>query len=425
MKKNLLLSSLLTAGSLAMAQDTYTHQYFFSSGGQFMAPGNKVSVGYVKNDNVAYIDNVRGDFSNAVNVFHNESLNRYEGIAHIGRAGTADKLVRYDLDTYRAIDSTTSSGVTGIARNADKIVVIKGYESTGAKVDILSANFDSLTSFYDIKNDCKSVKIFGDYAYVSHSDSVGRISVINLKNNTLTRTLNLGKKAVGISNMVLTPGPSNWVTIYISGGPDSTYQFPQTLVFSKQGLDVLEVTNKNVFGIQRTSPAISLVKIDIASLVWTVSPGAINSGSFKWDLYAKYDTASNDYLVMRTNYAGPGSLIRMDGATSIDSFAVKPSATAFEIDYRPSTVTALFASNKSSVSFKAFPNPCREVLTVQTSAAHAGTAQIVALDGRIIASYETEVSSELRISTVDLEKGMYTLSLKGEKGVESFKFIKE
>lgn len=425
MKKNLLLSSLLALGSLAMAQETYTHQYFFSAGGQFMASGNKVAVGYVKNDIRKYIDYVRGDFSNAVNVFHNKSLNRYEGIAHIGRASGGDKLVRYNLDTYRAIDSTSTSGVTGLARNAEKIVVIKGYGSKGAKVDILAANFDSLTSFYEIKNDGRSVKIFGDNAYISHGDSVGRISVINLKTNTLTTTFDLGKKAAGIGNLVVTKGPANSVAIYISGGSDSVYQYVNTFIYSKQGLDVLEVTNENVFGIQRTSPQITLVKVDKASTQTTTALGVINSGSFKWDLYARFDSVNNDYLVMRPNYAGPSSLIRMDGANAIDSVEVRPSATAFEIDYRRSIATSLFPSSKANVSFKAFPNPCREVLTVQTSAAHTGTAQVIGLDGRVVASYETAPSSELRISTADLEKGMYTLSLRGEQGVETFKFIKE
>lgn len=425
MKKHLLLSSLLAAGTLAMAQETYTHQYFFTSGGQFLAPGNKVAVGYVKNNNVEYMDYVRGDFSNVVNVYHNEAQGRYEGIAHIGRSGAADKLVRYNLDTYRAIDSTTSSGVTGIARNADKIVVIKGYESTGAKVDILSANFDSLTSFYEIKNDGRSVKILGDNAYISHGDSVGRISVIDLKTNTLTNTFNLGKKAAGIGNLVVTKGPGSFIAIYISGGPDSIYQYVNTFIYSKQGLDVLDVTADNIFGIQRTTPHITLVKIDKATMTPMAAPGVINSGSFKWDLYAKYDTVNNDYLVMRTNYSGLGSLIRMNQNASIDSFAVKPSATAFEIDYRPSTVTALFFSNKSSISFQAFPNPCRDVLTVQTSTANTSTAQIFSVDGRNMASLEITGLGEFKIPTADLEKGIYTLCLKSEKGMETFKFIKE
>jgi len=425
MKKNLLLSSLLAAGSLAMAQDSYTHQYFFTSGGDYGIPDNKVSVGYLKNNHVEYIDHIKGDFSNAVNVYHNETSNRYEGIAHIGRGSGKDLLVRYNLDTYRVIDSTVSSGVVAVARNASKIVVAKGYGSKGAKVDILAANFDSLTSFYAIKNDCKSVKIFGDYAYISHSDSVGRISVIDLTTNTLTNTFDLGKKAKGISNLIVSPGPANSVALYFSGGTDSIYQYVNTFIYSKKDLNVLGVTKDKVLGVELTFPTLTLVSIDKTTMAQDKKTGPSNSGDFKWFFSGNYDTLNNDFVILRSRYAAPSSLIRTDGVSSVDSFSVKTSASAVEIDYRPLITTALFASSTSSVSFKAFPNPCREVLTVQTSSANAGTAQIVSVDGRIVASHEVAGLGEFRIPTSDLEKGIYTLRLKGEKGIETVKFIKE
>ena len=52
--------------SIVFAQTNYVNQYVLISGGNFLAPGNRVKVGVVHGDKLTYIDSVYGDFSNVV-----------------------------------------------------------------------------------------------------------------------------------------------------------------------------------------------------------------------------------------------------------------------------------------------------------------------------------------------------------------------
>ncbi len=427
MKKQVLISSLLFAETFAFGQKEYVKQYFFTSGGIFKSPNNSVGIGTIKNGQVNYIDSVNGDFSNFVHIYYNPTLERYEGIAHIGRASNKDLLVRYDLDTYKAIDSTTSSGVKAIARNEDKIVVAKWYGSSGQKVDLLDANTLALVdSFPEIQNNCLDVKVLGNFAYVAHSDGLsGYLSVIDLKTATVDITYDLGTKAMGISNLLAQPSSNDIPTLYFSGGSDTTYYFKELTIYSKSGLHVVASTNENVFGLELTTPTLSTVKTGRTLLNMEEGQGIKNEGEFDYDLFAQYDTVNNVYLVLKPQYTETSWLMLFSAGGEQDSLPLKPSSTGIGIDYRPNMTTSLFSSSLHSSSAKIFPNPCKDVLMIGIQGDKINSVQISGIDGKIIESFDVSATSEFLISTARYEKGVYFISLQTGEKQQIAKFIKE
>jgi hypothetical protein len=440
MKKKLVLSLFSLASLVSVAQD-YSKQYFYTSGGNYTDPKNKVKVAVLINGKDQAIDSVKGNFSNAVSIYHDQENARYEGIAHIGRSSNTDLLVRYDLDTYKRRDSVTSSGVQSFARNATSLVVAKGYGATGAYVDILDAKtLDLIKAMDEISNPTTDVEIWNNMAFVSHSlkgkrdgcapygcyqDSIGYVSLIDLAKDTLIQTISLGTKAAGLKNLILKSESDGHLHVYFSNFGDSVKVTSRNIVFqSIKSCYTAAVTQDLVFGIEATAPILTAVKIDKATEAVQKQSLIKQAGTYDNDVY-QYDTTTSTYLILRTDYATFGSVIfyNMDEAKVTDSVFVGVSATALAIDYRTPLVTSLEMSNSFESVAKIYPNPCKEMLTVQ-NISNADSWEIRNVQGQSIQNGQI-IAHEDKINTEGLAKGMYTLILKGDSEARAIKFIKD
>ncbi len=429
MKKIILLATML-GSSLAAISQTHVKQYFYVAGGNFNAT-NKVKVGVVKGNQDLSIDSIKGQFSNAATIFHDKRNVRYEGLAHIGRSAGNDLIVRYDLDSYKVIDSVGSAGVTAFARNQSKLVVVKGYASTGAKVDILNANdLSTIASISEIKNNCSDVEIYGDSAFVSHSlpvksgypDSVGYVSIIDLRLNKLVNTISLGAIGKGASNLIISKEMDGRLHIYYSNYGKGQAESVDNMVFhSVVGTRTLAVTDKHIFGIKKTNPLTSI----IVTKAFDDTTSHITNISSKNLVGSEYDTVSNLYLILKTDYATYGKLFRYSFTANkvIDSTSVGVSTTALAVDYRPGVILSLAKDESSSNMAFVYPNPCKDVLTIN-NLNNSTTWEVKSQLGQSIAA-GTFNSSEEKIRTEEMAKGVYFLVLSGNTSQKTIKFVKE
>lgn len=430
MKKSILLLSFVGSATFAFSQQ-YVKQYFYTAGGNFMGAKNKVKVAVIDGNKDKSIDSIKGDISNAVKIYHDKAAKRFEGIAHIGRASGNDLIVRYDLDTYKVIDSVASTGVQAFARNQDKLVVAKGYASQGAKIDILNASdLSFVTGISEITNDCSDVEIYGDSAFVTHSlpvksgypDSLGYVSIIDLRQNKLVNTISLGAVAKGLSSLVIDKQADNKLHIYYTNYGQGQEERVDNMVFhSIKGSKTLDVTDTKIFGIKKTSPTLTAMDINKFSLDTAIHVSPV-AKSF---VGCEYDTVNNLYLILKTDYATYGKLIRYSVAENkaIDSVNVGTTTVAIEVDYRDGLPLGFESFNASVSKTNVYPNPCKDVLTVQNNT-NASAWKVLNLQGQVVESGLMSGLEE-KISTETLAKGVYFLQLSGNAATSSTKFVKE
>jgi hypothetical protein len=430
MKKSILLAAILGAGLTAFSQQ-YVKQYFYTSGGSFSDANNKVKIAVIDGKTDKSIDSIKGNFSNAVKIYQDKVAKRFEGIAHIGRASGNDLIVRYDLDTYKMIDSVASSGVQAFARNQDKLVVVKGYASQNAKIDILNANdLSFVTGIPEITNDCSDVEIYGDSAFVTHSlpvksgypDSLGYVSIIDLRQNKLVKTISLGADAKGLSNLIIDKQPDGKLHIYYSNFGNGQLESVDNLIFhSIKGSQTLDVTDSKIFGIKKTNPSLTAIDINKLSNDTLTHITQVVSGFVS----CEYDTINNLYLILKTDYATYGKLIRYSVAENkaIDSVNVGTTTVALDIDYRQGLPLGFESFNASTSKTSVYPNPCKHVLNIQNNT-NASDWKILNLQGQVIESGLMN-SLEEKISTENFAKGVYFLQLSGNATTSSTKFVKE
>lgn len=439
MKKTILLLSFLGSSALAFAQQQ-VKQYFYTAGGNYGDPNNKVKIAVTDGKTDKSIDAVKGDFSNAVKVYRDKTNQRTEGIAHVGRSNGKDLIVRYDLDTYARLDSTGSSGVAAFARNQNKLVVAKGYGSSGAKVDILNANtLEFISGIAEINNDCADVEIFGDSAFVAYSsksiknacaqygytcydDSLGFVAVIDLRQNKLVNTIALGADAKGLKNLIIRKEADSKLHIYYSNFGKGQLEFQDNLVFhSIKESQTVAVTNDFIFGIQKTNPMLTAIDIDKFSNDTTLHATQVAKGFES----CEYDTVNNLYLILKTDYFSYGKLIRYSVAENkaIDTVDIGISSTALDIDYRPGTILALAKEESSSTFATLYPNPCKDIVTLNNQN-HFTSWKIKSPLGHTFATGTMEDMEE-QINVESLEKGVHFMVLRGSGSQKTIKFVKE
>ena len=442
MKKSILLTAILGAGLTAFSQH-HVKQYFFVSGGTWNGPDNKAKVGVLKDGKVTYIDSVLADFTNTVITFK-KSATSNEGLAHIGRASMGkDLIVRYDLDTYERKDSVKTSGVQAIGYNGKVMVLAKGYNTVGDYVDIHDGTtLAKIASISSIQNECTDVKIFGDSAYVSYSskgrtnpcagmgyncasDTLGFLSIINLRSSTVANTIELGPKAAGVKGLILRKEEDNLLHIYFSNGKDSLYKVTEgNAIHSLPFSYTLAVTNDNIFGLKNTSPKLIATKVDKLKNKLTEVPAIDSKGDFDYSFPVAYDTVNNVYLIAR-NTTSVGRLIFFDAAKGVatDSISTGLFTTAFTPDYREGVILGFNNHDESNAVASIFPNPCKDVLNIQNNT-NASAWKVLNLQGQIVGSGQMSGLEE-KISTETFAKGVYFLQLSGSAATTSTKFVKE
>ncbi len=442
MRKVLLITSFLTASALSsMAQNEYVKQYFYTAGGNFTDAKNKVKVGVILDGKDKTIDSIRGNFTNDVYIYNDKTNKTYEGIVHIGRiAPLLDLIVRYDLDTYNRIDSTTSTGVQAIARNANKLVLAKGFGSKGANIEILNAKTLKLITGIDGIYPASDVKIWGDSAFVTHSmlgktnygsvnnpyylDSLGFISIINLNDNTVYNTIPFGANGAGLKGLNIYKGQDKKIHVIFNNSAVNVEMSISNLVFhALKNTDVVEANHQKIYGISKTAPNLTALVINKMTGD-TSKTKSFKAPGYDGDTYG-FDTVSNVFLILRTDFNSYGKLIRYSPTLgkAIDSVSVGVSATDFAIDYRQGFPTSLAVGSEES-AFSVFPNPFKDQFTIQNTNNAYQNWEILNVDGILVAGGVLG-NFEERISTESFSKGMYLLNLKGNRTSRSIKIIKQ
>lgn len=195
-KLHALTISLFFIFNMSFAQ-LINHQVIVVSGGNFSNTNEKVRIGSYKpfSNNYYQFDSIDGNFTNVALV--------NEGKLFVN---AKDILYKYDLDTYTRELQATIPGVSAIAVLGNKLVVARNYGTSNNYVQILDkTNLSFIASIPQVSDECHSVVIVGDTAYVSVPGNwmatTGKIAMINLATNTFITEIDLGTNGAGIKNL--------------------------------------------------------------------------------------------------------------------------------------------------------------------------------------------------------------------------------
>lgn len=166
---------------LVFGQSVHMERAIFTTGGNFSAPGNYVTVyDYVPGVPLATpFDSALGDFSNSVIT---DGLYAY---AHIGRANGSDVVYKYDMVTQTRVDSavTDMGGTQNLLIWNDYLIVNRGFGAFSNFVRVFDKNDLSQVIFEDatLTGTTSGMTILDDIAYVSYTENdSGKLAAFDL-----------------------------------------------------------------------------------------------------------------------------------------------------------------------------------------------------------------------------------------------------
>lgn len=328
----ILILSLLFIFNASFAQ-LINHQVVVVSGGNFSNTNEKVRVGTYKpfSKNYYQFDSIDGNFTNVALV--------NEGKLFVN---AKDILYKYDLDTYTRELQATIPGVSAIAVWNNKLVVARNYGASDNYVQILNkTNLSFIASIPQVSDECHSLVIVGDTAYVSVPGNwmatTGKIAMINLVTNTFITEIDLGTNGAGIKNLYVRGNfiySINTENKVITKLNTLNRSFVHTTLSNANLATPAGVWGDTLYtslqGSQWSSENIGTLSLT-SFTAFTVNKLVGNFSN------ALLDTVSEKIYCAKTDYSSYGDFLvyNLQG-NRIDSVRVGVSPDAFGIDYRTS-----------------------------------------------------------------------------------------
>lgn len=402
MKKNLhlflvVITFLATTGIKIHGQAL--RQVLFSTGGTFLASGNKVKLYSFNpvNNQLDVADSIYGDFSN--------DLITDSGYAylHVGRASGSpygqDIIIKYNLNTHQRIDSIENvPGVQRMTVTPSHLVVTFGYGAASDYVrfydkQTLSPVYTDATLPYMTA----SAVYLNDSIYVAFNrNDSGAVAVYSENNPARHRirmfdTLSAGINSTGTdgSSIFLLSEKFNFTTFSISYGGITRFN-PLTNTYQAVADDA-------------ASGLITISQDTLFASFGTVN--AYHTGGLvplSFDLQstytdAVYDTHYKKYFVVETDYFSFGrmAVYNRNGTLTSTSFNTDISGAAIALDYFGYPLSDRLIQSKSSKNI--YPNPAIDRIFIDKS---IHEYSILDMRGKTIHSGNARSAGTVDISTI-------------------------
>ena len=79
--------------------------------------------------------------------------------------------------------------------------------------------------------------------------------------------------------------------------------------------------------------------------------------------------------------------------------------------------------NFTATDFSIYPNPASDIININLGNLQIKQVQITDINGRVVKTFETEITSEAQINIQNLNSGLYMMSIFTNEGVRTSKFI--
>lgn len=340
-----------------------TKQIVIVNGGAYSNPGDYVTV---------FVYDPIEQTTELAGTIYTQSVQ--DVLVHNGFAFVAaqDSIVKFNLDTYEKLESVAISGANKLGIYENKLIVSRQYPETSNFVQILNSdNLGLLASIAEVSDESAEVLVVGDTAYVSvpggWASTIGKLAVIDIKNNQFVREINMGEEAVGI-------GP-----LFKDG--ENLYIINKTPYMATSGSVTVYNFNSGVFTIHSFNHVIGKGAGLFNGLLYLMINGNIGSVDVMVmeiadevlieDIYSDFDiTACLLDIIdekIYVNYSfwtapdGFGLIYDLSGQQT-GEYEVGISAEAIAADYRDVTYVPPATSDMPKINV--FPNPCSDHIVI-------------------------------------------------------------
>ncbi|MCS6905706.1 MAG: hypothetical protein RML72_00405 [Bacteroidia bacterium] len=325
----------LLLNNFEVSAQMHTNQVFVISGGRFLTPDNQVRMGVWRplENRFFYFDSMPGNYTNAA-------------LCQDGKFfGSADTfLLSYDAHSLKQLQKQVCRGIQNLALYKNDLIVAKGFGARDNFLEILDATtLQRKIAFPQIPHWCKGIFVYKDRLYVTHNqkgkvdqfppygvyaDTLGFITVINLKNYQIEKTIPLETTGAGANGIVVTDSviftfngvAKTFIKHYLTNNMTYSFSLPINsegkILGCIQGTCYFETENENIASLNLNTNEIRIIPIQ----------GKFAAGTL--------DTTSRNIYLTRTDYFSFGTLyIFSSQGSSINSFNVGISPEALAIHY--------------------------------------------------------------------------------------------
>ena len=354
--------------------------------------------------------------------------------SEVAFVGASDSIIRYDLFSHQRTHAVQFNSVKSISKSGDYIIAGKNF-GTGDYLTVyneanLTVEF-SITDA-DIAQTVYGGEVIGDSLYVVYNqkgvvdqyppylvfkDTLGKIGVIDMVNQSFVREINLDTAATDIRAIRQI---NNKLYIVCNNGnlieyDPSTAQTSNTVI-DNMGITVLtfentetgaELTYKSGLGVELFNYKVE--SSTVSGPFSIVANSTIAAGT--------HDFLNDVYFTTTTDYSSYGELFIYDGS-SIDSLPVQISPEAIAISYiNPSSISELITDE-----VRIYPNPASNLVTVRTNSRN-GSIQVFDISGKQL-SNENYTSDNFQLNISNYSAGTYYIVITSSSLRQTTKLIK-
>lgn len=330
--KNLLFFMLAAAHLAAFPQNQELSKTIVVSGGNYSNPNEHVAVGYFDQDPDEY---------HVFDSIYTQSVQSslVDGTKFFVAAG--DSIVSYDLETFERIAVASYEGLNHLAVSGDKLLVSRQYPVTTESLLVLDKQTLELSTLIELTGEAAGIAVDGDSAYVAVPGAwgtpEGRIAVIDLTTESLSREVVLGTEAQGTKELFIRNYTLYAVNTHFSDYEANTFSVTSFDLFS--GTFETAVLEGDYYGYYGNS-----VMTD-SSLIVPVSAGMASYNVFNNELdlgfmstvpaAIAYDHVAREYHLTTSDYAtyGEYQVYNAEGVPISGVFETGISPEALSLQY--------------------------------------------------------------------------------------------
>lgn len=401
-----------------------TKQIVIANGGEYSNPNDFVTINVFDPETqltsdlaTIYTQSVQGMFVNG----------------NFAYVAAQDSLVKINLESGEKVAAIGLSGVNKFGVYQDKLIVTRQYPVTSGFVQIRNLSDLSLIKTFDeISDEAYDVIVVADSAYISVTGgwaaTVGKLAILDLKNETFVREIDLGTAAVGISNVFengndlffvcKTPylGTSGSIIKYNLNNSSATASTFQHILGKAAGT----VNGQLYLMIDGNIGSISLNEMAIADL------SLITDNSPNLDITACALDVVNEKIYASFSYwispDGTGKIFDLSG-NETGQYDVGISSEDLAVNYLD--VTGFPDAGEVTQQMSVYPNPCLNTLAFSSAIGQAANISVVDLAGKEVLSINSSAGFNSPIDVSILKPGYYFLRINIDDQAFTTKFVKQ
>jgi hypothetical protein len=401
-----------------------TKQIVIANGGEYSNPNDFVTINVFDPETqlttdlaTIYTQSVQGMFVNG----------------NFAYVAAQDSLVKINLESGEKVAAIGLSGVNKFGVYQDKLIVTRQYPVTSGFVQIRNLSDLSLIKTFDeISDEAYDVIVVADSAYISVTGgwaaTVGKLAILDLKNETFVREIDLGTAAVGISNVFENGNDLFFVckTPYLgTSGSIITYNLNNSSATASTFQHILGKAAGTVNGqlylmIDGNIGSISLNEMAIADL------SLITDNSPNLDITACALDVVNEKIYASFSYwispDGTGKIFDLSG-NETGQYDVGISSEDLAVNYLD--VTGFPDAGEVTQQMSVYPNPCLNTLAFSSAIGQAANISVVDLAGKEVLSINSSAGFNSPIDVSILKPGYYFLRINIDDQAFTTKFVKQ